>query len=298
MRGQKIHIDHLSKNYGPIRAVDDLTFTVTEGRVTGFLGPNGAGKTTTLRMLLGLVNPTSGTATFGQQTYGQIVQPMREVGSHLSADAFQPGRSARDHLRVVAAASGIGAARVDPLLHLVGLAEDADRKVGGYSLGMRQRLGLATALLGDPPTLVLDEPANGLDPEGMSWLRKFLRSLAEEGRTVFLSSHLLGEIQQIAHDVVIIDRGRLVKAGSVDYLEHEGGETVLVDSYERGLLRTALEVANLAFDDPPGKPLRVTGTTVEDVGNIALVSGVSLTHLSEENTGLEDLFLSLVGGPQ
>ncbi|WP_099332474.1 ATP-binding cassette domain-containing protein [Actinomyces minihominis] len=296
MHGPTIDFQHLSKNFGKVEAVSDLSFTVKPGRVTGFLGPNGAGKTTTLRMLLNLVRPTSGTATFDGRDYYEIEQPMLEVGAHLSADDFTPGRSGRDHLRVMAAGSGVGEGRIDELLALVGLTRDAGRRVGGYSLGMRQRLGLATALLGDPNVLILDEPANGLDPEGISWLRKFLRTLAEEGRTVFLSSHLLNEIQLMAHDIVIIDGGRLVASGQIDELENMHGSVVLADSTRRDALRDALTVAGFSVIEEPGAPLRVSGATIEDVGNLAVISGIPLTHLSEENTGLEDLFLSMVGG--
>ena len=296
MQGHTIHIDHLSKNYGSIAAVSDLSFTVLPGRVTGFLGPNGAGKTTTLQILLNLVRPSSGSATFDGSSYSQIPRPMHEVGAHLSSDAFHPGRTARDHLRVMAAGSGLSVARIPALLELVGLSTDADRRVGGYSLGMRQRLGLATALLGDPSVLILDEPANGLDPEGISWLRTFLRSQADEGRTVFLSSHLLSEVQQMADDIVIINRGKLVTAGGVHALEQAGGTVVLVDSPQREQLMHALTVANLPVADHPGSPLRIAGTNARDVGNIALVTGIPLSHLSEETTGLEALFLSMVGG--
>lgn len=296
MQGHTIHIDHLSKDYGPVAAVSDLTFTVLPGKVTGFLGPNGAGKTTTLQILLNLVRPSSGSATFDGSLYRQIPNPMHEVGAHLSPDAFHPGRTGRDHLKVMAAGSGLTPSRILALLELVGLSNDADRRVGGYSLGMRQRLGLATALLGDPSVLILDEPANGLDPEGISWLRTFLRGQADQGRTVFLSSHLLNEVQQMADDIVIINRGKLVTTGGVHALEQAGGTVVLADSLQRDELVRALTIANLPVADHPGSPLRIAGTNARDVGNIALVTGIPLTHLSEETTGLEALFLSMVGG--
>lgn len=295
MQGQTIHIDHLTKRFGAVVAVDDLTFTVMPGRVTGFLGPNGAGKTTTLRMLLGLVRPTAGTANFAGLNYVDMDEPLRQVGAHLAADAFHPGRTGRDHLRVMATGSGLGSTNIQTLLELVDLARDADRRVGEYSLGMRQRLGLAAALLGDPPVLILDEPANGLDPEGISWLRGFLRARADEGRTVFLSSHLLGEVQQMAHDVVIIDQGRLVASGPVEELE-KGSGGVLVASSHGELLGRALEAADLKFTRDANGTYTVRGTNPEDIGNLALVAGVSLTHLAEESTGLEELFLSVVGG--
>lgn len=296
MQGQPLDFTHLTKNYGSICAVSDLTFTVQPGRVTGFLGPNGAGKTTTLRILLGLVKPTSGSATIGGQKYAAFNHPMTVVGSHLSPDAFNPGRNGRDHLRWVAAGSAIDQDRIEPLLELVGLAKDAGRRIGGYSLGMKQRLGLATALLGDPEVLVLDEPANGLDPEGISWLRGFLRTLAEEGRTVFLSSHLLGEIQLMAHDIVIINHGQLVAAGSVEELERDSERTVLVDSNDRAALLGALRAAGVTvISAEVGKRIHVADASADDLGRIALGAKVPLTHLSEENTGLETLFLSMVG---
>src|SRR5690554_1568416 len=207
-----IEIRGLSKRFGPVEAVSDLSFTVEPGRVTGFLGPNGAGKTTTLRMLLGLVRPSAGTATIGGRAYRELERPQSVVGAALEAASFHPGRTARDHLRVFAPQAGVPDARCDEVLGIVGLADVADRRVGGFSLGMRQRLGLATTLLGDPRVLVLDEPANGLDPEGIRWLRDFLRFLAREGRTVLVSSHVLSEVQQTVDDVVIISRGRLVHA--------------------------------------------------------------------------------------
>ena len=208
--GIPIEISGLSKRFGAVTAVDDLSFTVEPGRVTGFLGPNGAGKTTTLRVLLGLVRASAGTATFGGTPYRDLPRPLETVGAALDAN-FHPGRSARNHLKVYATAAGLPGSRVPVVLEQVGLAEFADRRVGGYSLGMRQRLSLAYTLLGDPGVLVLDEPINGLDPEGIKWIRGFLQRLAHEGRTVLVSSHLLSEVQQSVDDVVIISRGRLVK---------------------------------------------------------------------------------------
>src|SRR5215218_2474943 len=209
----------LTKRYGGRAAVDDLSFTVRPGRVTGFLGPNGAGKTTTLRMLLGLVRPTAGAATIGGRRYVELPQPLRSVGAVLEASNFHPGRSGRDHLRILAPSAAASAGRVEEVLHLVGLDQSAHRRAGGYSLGMRQRLGLAAALLGDPRVLVLDEPANGLDPEGIRWLRGYLRTLAAQGRTVVVSSHVLSEVQQTVDDVVIIANGRLVHSSSLAELE-------------------------------------------------------------------------------
>jgi len=203
----------LSKHYGRVRAVEDLTFTVLPGRVTGFLGPNGAGKTTTLRMLLGLVRPTSGQALIDGLPYDQLPAPRATVGAVLDSTGFHPGRRARDHLRIVARAIGVPPVRVEEVLDQVGLTRDADRRVGGYSLGMRQRLGLGAALLGQPRVLILDEPGNGLDPAGMAWLRDLLRGLAAEGRTIIVSSHVLAEVAQTADDVAIVHEGRLRYAG-------------------------------------------------------------------------------------
>lgn len=211
-------VDHLSKRFGAVLAVDDLSFEVRPGRVTGFLGPNGAGKTTTLRMLLGLVSPTSGTATVSGRRYTDIPRPAHVVGAALEAASFHPGRSARDHLRVLAPQVGVPDSRCDEVLALVGLTDAADRRVGGFSLGMRQRLGLATTLLGDPRVLVLDEPANGLDPAGMRWLRDLLRGFADDGGAVLLASHVLSEVRQVADDLVVIGQGRVVADGPLDAL--------------------------------------------------------------------------------
>ena len=202
-----IEVDHLTKRFRNTLAVDDLSFNVREGSITGFLGPNGAGKTTTLRVVLGLVRPTSGSARILGHPYRALETPTSEVGAVLEASSFHPGRSGRNHLRVVGAASGLPRSRVDEVLEIVGLSGDAGRRVGGYSLGMRQRLSLAAALLGDPRVFVLDEPANGLDPQGIRWLRELLQSLAREGRTILISSHVLAEVEQIVDEVVIIHRG-------------------------------------------------------------------------------------------
>ena len=224
-------VDGLTKRFGAVVAVDRLSFSVAAGRVTGFLGPNGAGKTTTLRALLGLVRPTAGSATFGGVRYADLPDPARRVGAVLEATSFHPGRRAADHLRVVAATAALPRRRVAEVLDQVGLAGAAHRRVGGFSLGMRQRLGLATALLGDPEVLVLDEPANGLDPEGIRWLRTFLRGLAGEGRTVLVSSHLLSEVANTVDDVVIVARGRLAAQGRLADLEGEAGGRSLEDVF-------------------------------------------------------------------
>ncbi|KZE93942.1 ABC transporter ATP-binding protein NatA [Agromyces sp. NDB4Y10] len=291
--GIPIEISGLTKRFGQVTAVDDLSFTVEPGRVTGFLGPNGAGKTTTLRALLGLVRPTAGTATFGGTRYRDLPRPLETVGAALDA-AFHPGRTARDHLRVVASAGGIRSARVPDVLAQVGLSQFADRRAGGFSLGMRQRLALATTLLGDPRVLVLDEPINGLDPEGIKWIRGFLRSLAREGRTVLVSSHLLSEVQQSVDEVVIISRGRLVKSGSLASLELEVAPRTVVDSPHRLRLAAALDQAGLDYTEGP------EGMIVDEpdpgvVGHAAFVGGVELSSLHRLASGLEDSFLALVG---
>jgi len=293
MTGAVIEIQSLTKRFGGTTAVDDLTFRVEPGVVTGFLGPNGAGKTTTLRSLLGLVKPTSGRATFDGQAYAELRDPLRTVGTALEASSFHPGRTGRDHLRVAAAASGIPDARVDEVLDWVGLGAAGRRRAGGYSLGMRQRLGLAFALLGDPGALVLDEPINGLDPEGIRWIRGFLRSLAAEGRTVLVSSHLLSEVQQTVDRVVIISHGRLAYQGSLDGLE-TGVARVHVDAADRdGLARVLVTAGGQVEVTADG--LHVSGLDATAIGQHALTAGVALKLLVPEREGLEDVFLGLVG---
>lgn len=287
-----IEFTKLSKSFGPVHAVSDLSFTVEPGQVTGFLGPNGAGKTTSLRALLGLVAPTSGSATFDGRAYRDLADPFGTVGTALEASSYHPGRTARNHLRVYAAAAGIDSARIPVVLNTVGLAEHGDRRVSGYSLGMRQRLGLAFALLGDPSVLVLDEPTNGLDPEGIRWMRVLLRELAAEGRTVLVSSHLLGEVQQSVDRVVIISRGRYVYGGTLADLET--GSRVIVDSPDRAGLRAALTAAGVSVDVVE-EGLAAGSTTAAQVGQIALRAGIALSLLSTEQAGLEDVFLELVG---
>jgi len=288
-----IEISGLTKSFGAVTAVSDLTFTVEPGLVTGFLGPNGAGKTTTLRMLLGLVAPTSGSATFGGVAYHDLPRPLATVGTALEASSFHPGRTARDHLRVYAIAAGIPLQRVDASLELVGIAEYAGRRVSGFSLGMRQRLGLAFALLGDPPVLVLDEPINGLDPEGIRWMRELLTSLAAEGRTVLVSSHLLSEVEQSVDRVVIISRGRLVHEGTLAGLE--AGTRVSVDAPDRAALVAALAAAGATIESK-GDGIQVSALAAAEIGAIAQRAGVSLSLLRPEQAGLENVFLELVGG--
>ena len=287
--GHRIDVVGLTKRFGAVTALDDLTFSVQPGVVTGFLGPNGAGKTTTLRCLLGLVAPTSGTATVDGRFYRDLERPLATVGAALEAADFHPGRSARAHLQVVALAGGVSLDRVDVLLGLVGLEEFADRRVGGYSLGMRQRLGLAQALLGDPPVLILDEPANGLDPAGIAWLRQLLRSLASEGRTVLVSSHVLSEVQQTVDDIVVIARGRLVRQGSLASLD-AGPTAVLLRTPTPELLADALAPYTVSRVDDR---LRVEGCTTDQVGHLAFTHGVELHELAAEPSDLEKVFLDL-----
>ncbi len=300
--GTTIVFDGVTKRFGDVDAVHDLSFEVRPGRVTGFLGPNGAGKTTSLRILLGLVSATSGTATIGGETYVHLREPMRSVGSTLEV-SFHPGRTGRGHLAVVSAASGIPRSRIPEVLAAVGMAGYADRRIGGYSLGMRQRLGLATALLGDPGVLVLDEPINGLDPEGIRWMRELLRHLADEGRTILVSSHLLTEVQQTVDDVVVIAGGRQRYTGELSGLARSAsgapaaGTTTIVDAPDRAALVAALTSAGLApLSTPEG--LVVTGPTPDQIGRITLAAGVALSSLGARRTGgLEDDFLALVSDP-
>jgi ABC-2 type transport system ATP-binding protein len=293
--GTTLVFDGLTKRFGATLAVDALTARVRPGAVTGFLGPNGSGKTTTMRMLLGLVRPTAGTATFDGRRYDELAAPAREVGTLLEATGFHPGRTARDHLRVLATAARLPRTRPDEVLHLVGLAEVADRKAGGFSLGMRQRLGLAAALLGDPPVLVLDEPANGLDPAGTRWLRGLLRSLAEEGRTVLVSSHVLPEVEQTADDVLVIASGRLIRSGSLAELRSEGSGGTQVRTPEAGRLAQLLDSAGYKGRFLTPEELQVAASPAQ-VGEVAAQHGVVLHRLAEQAGGLEEVFLQITSG--
>ncbi len=294
----RIEVSGLSKVFGGrVKAVDDLSFSVEPGSVTGFLGPNGAGKTTTLRCLLGLVTPTAGEATIGGRTYAQLGVPTQEVGALLEASSFHPARSARNHLRVYAAAGRIPDRRVDEVLDQVGLTAAAGRKVKGYSMGMRQRLGLATALLGNPSVLVLDEPANGLDPEGIAWLRAFLRHMAiEDGRTILVSSHVLSEVEQTVDRVVIINRGRLVRQGTLAELADGQEHGVLVRSPQIDELEAVLQGKAASVQRADRTALRVDGLDAAEVGHLAFTAGVELHELTTERSDLEDVFLALTSG--
>ncbi|WP_232797196.1 ABC transporter ATP-binding protein [Blastococcus atacamensis] len=295
----RVEVTGLTKVFGAVRAVSDLAFTVEPASVTGFLGPNGAGKTTTLRMMLGLVRPDAGTATFDGVCYADLPDPVRTVGAVLET-AFHPARSGRNHLRVYCRAAGLPLTRADEVLTQVGLADAGDRRAGGYSLGMRQRLALATALLGDPAVLVLDEPANGLDPEGIQWLRGFLRHLAhEQGRTVLVSSHLLSEVEQTVDRVVIVGAGRLVREGSMDQLRSgaDGAGTVLVRSPDASRLADALR-ADGTHVALVGETLTVTGRTTAEIGGRAFAAGVELHELRPHSSGLEEIYFQLTAGQE
>jgi ABC-2 type transport system ATP-binding protein len=288
-----IEVRGLTKHFGPILAVDHLSFDVEQGSITGFLGPNGAGKTTTLRMLLGLVHADEGTATFGGERYVDLASPLHRVGAVLEAANFYPGRTARNHLRIQALAGAIAPGRVDEVLGLVGLRSDANRRVSGYSLGMRQRLGIATALLGEPEVLVLDEPANGLDPEGVRWLRDLLRSLANKGRTVLISSHILAEVAQTVDRVVILDRGRLVAHSSLDELTSTAHRVVRVRTSRAEELGAALATDSVRVKPFGPEWIEVTGATSEQIGMTAAQLGIPIFESRSEDANLEDVFLKL-----
>ncbi len=285
--------ESLTKRFGEVTAVDDLSFAIEPGTITGFLGPNGAGKTTTLRVLLGLAAPTRGTALIFGRPYAQLDDPARRVGAVLEATDFHPGRSGRDHLRTLGRAVGLPDARVDEVLALVELTDAANRRVKGYSLGMRQRLGLAAALLGDPELLVLDEPANGLDPEGVRWLREFLRGFSADGRSVLVSSHALAEVAQTVDQVIIISHGRLVVESSLDQLTARLGGAVRVRSPDLPGLAAALRQHDIATTLTNEHALLVHGATSEQVGDIAFAAGIPVHELVGESSSLEDVFLSL-----
>ena len=288
-----ITIEGLTKRFGEVLAVDGLSFEVDQGTVVGFLGPNGAGKTTTLRMLLGLVAPTAGAARIHGRPYRELAEPVRQVGAVLEASSFHPGRSARDHLRVVAAAAGLPSARADQVLAQVGLADAAGRRVGGFSLGMRQRLGLAAALLGDPQVLVLDEPANGLDPEGVHWLRGLLRHLADQGHTVLVSSHVLAEVAQTVDQVVIIARGRLVTQSTLAALTARTDQLVRVRTPQAESLRALLAAQDVRADLGGPEQVVAAGTTTEAVGRAAAAAGIVIYEMGAERSNLEEVFLEL-----
>jgi len=289
-----ITAEHLTKSYGDKQAVEDLSFAVRPGVVTGFLGPNGAGKSTTMRMLVGLDSPTSGRITIDGKLYRELPDPLRHVGVLLDARAVHPGRSAYHHLLAVARTHDIPVARVEGVLDLVGLSAVAHRRAGGFSLGMSQRLGVATALLGDPQVLVLDEPVNGLDPDGVLWIRRLLAGLAREGRTVFLSSHLMSELALIADDLVVIGQGRLLAASTAeDFVAGAGTGAVRVVSPQSGALAAALQGPGVTVTSVDGETLEIHGIDARDVGRIAAEHGVVLFELLTHRLTLEEAFMQI-----
>jgi ABC-2 type transport system ATP-binding protein len=297
MSDGQIVVSGLTKKYKTVTAVDDLSFVVEPGRVTGFLGPNGAGKTTTLRMVLNLVTPTAGTATIGGVRYADLRDPIRHVGGILEASAAHRGRTGLNHLRIICLSAGIPFGRADEVLEIVGLTPAAKRKFKGYSLGMRQRLGIAAALIGDPQVLILDEPANGLDPEGIRWMRDLLKSMAAQGRTILVSSHLLSEMEILADDLVIIAAGKLVTQGTVAQVVDSMADTarVLVRSPEIDKLVAAL--GSDAHVVPAGDgDVHVTGMDASAIGDAALEAGVPVHQLVTERPDLEEVFLKLTEG--
>ena len=289
-----VEVKHLTKRYGATLAVDDLSFSIPHGTIAGFLGPNGAGKTTTFRMLVGLAAPTSGTAHVLGQPYVSLRDPINSVGAMLEVSGYHPARTARNHLLLLARTAGIPDGRVNEMLDLVELEEAADRAVGGFSSGMRQRLGLAAALLGDPGLMLLDEPANGLDPKGIRWLRNFLRTLAhEQEKTVFVSSHVLAEVAQMVDEVVIINRGRFITQGPVDTVVAHMGRTVVVrspDTVHFAELLGRQEATVTRHDD---NRLLVSGVEIEEIGRLAAAHNLVLHELREQGLSLEETFLAL-----
>jgi ABC-2 type transport system ATP-binding protein len=286
-----IEIRGLTKRYGPETVVDDLSFTVHPGQVTGFLGPNGAGKSTTMKMIVGLAAPTRGSVTIGGRRYRDLPVPLTEVGALLDAGAVHGGRKAHDHLLALAVSNGLPRRRVGEVLGRTGLDGVAGKRAGGFSLGMRQRLGLAAALLGDPRVLIFDEPVNGLDPEGIRWIRDFMRSLAREGRAVLVSSHLMSEMAQTADHLVVIGRGRLVADTTVSELVRGEG-TVLVRTTEPGFARL-LATAGAAVREGTEASLVVSGMTSAEIGKVAAYHGVALAELTPQRVSLEDAFMEL-----
>jgi ABC-2 type transport system ATP-binding protein len=312
-----IQASNLTKRFGKLTAVDDLSFTVSPGVVTGFLGPNGAGKSTTMRMVLGLDNPTSGTVTIGGRQYAHLDNPLRTVGALLDAKWVHTNRSARDHLRWMAAAADLPAKRVDEVLELVGLTSVAKKRAGQFSLGMSQRLGIAGALLGDPQVLMFDEPVNGLDPEGIVWIRNFMKRLAADGRTVFVSSHLLSEMALTADELVVIGRGRLIaECSTQEFVARSAGSGVLLRTPDAGVVRPALEAAGLQVDEEVAGSLLVTTATADPlavadgatepaaaadelttdtVGRLAASVGATVLELSVRRASLEEAFMAMTG---
>jgi ABC-2 type transport system ATP-binding protein len=293
----RIDVQGVTKRYGPTVALDDLSFTVRAGVVTGFVGPNGAGKTTAMRVVLGLAAPDTGRALVNGAPYAAMRTPLRELGALLDARATHPGRRAVDHLRWMAASNGIARERADEVLELVGLAVVARHRTGGFSLGMAQRLGIAAALLGDPPILLFDEPVNGLDPEGIRWIRSFLRSLASEGRVVLVSSHLMGELEDTADHLIVIGRGRLLAdAGVTELLDQASdGGAVTLRTPDRTDVMTLLANAGATVISTGGDTIAVDGLSAESVAELVVGCGLRLDHLAARRASLEDVYLQLTG---
>ncbi len=290
-----ITVQQLTKRYGSSVAVDHLGFSLEPGQITGFLGPNGAGKTTAMRLIMGLDRPDSGSALINGRPYRNLVRPLHEIGALLDARHFHAGRSAFNHLFALARSHGIGRARVDEVLSLTGLEAVGHKSPGAYSLGMTQRLGIAASLIGDPPILILDEPMNGLDAQGMSWMRSFLKQLAAEGRTVFISSHLMSEVAQVADRLIVIGRGRLVADTTVaDFVAKAGGITILVRTPDPARLSAVLnQFTELVEFDAEQGILRVSGLELKEVGDLAAANGIVVYELSEQHPSLESAFLRL-----
>jgi ABC-2 type transport system ATP-binding protein len=289
-----IEVDQLSKRFGPVTAVDGLSFAVRPGRVTGFLGPNGAGKSTTMRLLLGLDHPNTGTATIHGKRYRDLVEPLRVVGALLEAKAAHPGRSAYNHLLVLAQTQGLPRKRVDEVIDLVGLRDVADKRAGGFSLGMSQRLGLAAALLGDPRVLVLDEPVNGLDPEGILWVRNLMKYLAGQGRTVFVSSHLMSEMALTADQLIVIGRGQLIADCATDeFIARSSQRSVLVKSPDAARLTELITAEGGLVKADNGQALTVGGLPAPRIGELAAREGLVLHELTPQLASLEEAFMEL-----
>ena len=287
-----LRVDHLTKHYGDTVAVDDLSFDVAPGVVTGFLGPNGSGKSTTMHIMLGLDRPTKGQTSIDGHAYRDFPAPLREVGAQLDAKSVHPGRSARNHLRALATSNAIPLTRVDEVLEFAGIASVADKKVGGFSLGMSQRLGIAAAILGDPGVLLFDEPVNGLDPEGIRWIREFFATLAHEGRTVFVSSHLMSEMALTADQIIVIGRGRFIAQGSVDDLTRTSAGTVFVASADDARLAQRLRDAGASVAASE-RGLDVGKVSSSAIGEIALADGIALNELTPQRASLEEVFMEL-----
>jgi ABC-2 type transport system ATP-binding protein len=291
-----IEVDHLVKRFGAVTAVDGLTFTVRPGHVTGFLGPNGAGKTTTMRVILGLDAPTSGTARINRENYQQLIRPLHQVGALLDATALHPGRTAAAHLASIARSNGIGRRRVTEMLQLTGLEAVGNRRLKGFSLGMKQRLGIAAALLGDPPILMFDEPVNGLDTEGIAWIRQFLRALAADGRTVLVSSHLMSEMTQTADRLIVIGRGRLIAdTTTAELIESSTRKDVLVRSPRAAELAGLITARGASVTWEDDGALVVTGLDAAAVGDLAAEHGIAVHALIPRTASLEDVYLDLTG---